>query len=122
MTTFPQLIHILYTWGAPLSVIGLYGYVLWLRRVIAKEYPSKSLLHELRLEISSLTEQTEALYDRFTRFQKREGMRDARQEKTRQADIQREAQEILAALPQQRTEPEDGTPFSNKLGLYRRRH
>ena len=117
--TFPQVIHILFTWGTPLACSGLYGYVRWLRRLISKEIPSKSLLHELKLEIAEYAAQTEALYDRFTRFQKRENMREVRQEKTSQEALRREAAEILAATQQQQPAADD-TPFAAKRDLYRR--
>ena len=79
-------------------------------------------MKSLRLDVSELYERVEALTERFTRFQRREGMREARKEKTSQADLVEEAQAILAQ--NKGSSGRSGQPSSSALGkteLYRRR-
>lgn len=79
-------------------------------------------LKSLRLDVAEVFERVEALTERFTRFQKREGMREARKEKTSQGDLLEEARALVA----QGAAPIGGAgqPASGRMGkaeLYRRR-
>lgn len=71
------------------------------------------------MEIAELSSLQVDLAERFTRFQKRENMRSARAEKTSQADLTREALEIIEAQKGAQTAPHTG-PMANKIHLYRR--
>jgi len=90
------------------------GYVIYLRSYFQRENPSKTALAKQKREVSELAGLLADLEDRFTRFQKREGMRAARSEKDRGEALKTEAAEILAGRGSS-SEPVDG-----KLGLYRR--
>ena len=120
--TYPQLIHSLITWGVPVSILFLLGYVTYLRYLFHKEFPSSALINRLRAEVDQFSGELADLTDRFSRFQKREGMRAARIEKTAQKDVQQEAADIIAAakIQPERQEPEYQGPMANKLHLYRR--
>ena len=117
--TYPLLIHTLNTWGAPVAILLLLGYVLYLRVLFFKEFPSQSLINRLRGEVQEFSGELADLTDRFSRFQKREGMRSARAEKTAQVDLKEEAAAIIAAAKVQPA-PEYQGPMAKKMHLYRR--
>jgi len=71
------------------------AYSLYSAHVFRTEFPSKTLLNAIRAEIDTLSGDTADLSDRFSRFQKREGMRDARAAKSSSADLQAEALTIM---------------------------
>lgn len=116
---YPQDIHSLFTASQILVTLGLLGYVLYLRRLILKEFPSRTTLEAMKREVGELSGDLSDLSDRFTRFQKREGMRAARAEKTSQADLLAEAAAVVA----NQGAPSDGGsgPLAGKLDLYRKR-
>lgn len=64
-------------------------------RQLRTEFPSKTLLNRARGEIDSLSGDLADLRERFSRFQKREGMREAREAKKSSADLQAEALTIM---------------------------
>lgn len=72
------------------------GWLFYLNRLLLREFPGRSTIESMRLELGETAGNLADLGDRFTRFQRREGMRAARAEKTSQADLQAEAQRILA--------------------------
>ena len=72
----------------------------------------------MKLDLSDLQGRFEDLTDRFTRFQKREGMRDARAGKEAQRDALAEAKAIIDAHGGGAQQPAAGS--SSKLDLYRR--
>lgn len=89
-------------WGALFISIFVMGYSLYVDYRLRRSNPSKSLTNKLRAEVSSLSGDFADLQDRFTRFQKREGMRSARETKKTGNDLLTEAQEIVnaqASLP-----------------------
>jgi len=109
-TAFPQLFHIA-------SIIGLLtaiGGFIYLRIKYLRDFPGRAKINALSLEVAELAQATEALNDRFTRFQKREGMRDARSAKERERDILAQAQQIAAEAG---SADDSG---GDKLALYRR--
>lgn len=95
-TANPQLIHILLTAFALLASTVVLTYVVYLSRWFRKENPTKSLVNELRKEVSQYSGELADLEDRFSRFQKREGMRHARSQKTSDGDLRAEAEQIIA--------------------------
>lgn len=95
-TVNPQLIHMLLTGFALLITAGCLAQVFYLKRYFSKENPSKTLINSLRAEVSQFSGELADLQDRFTRFQKREGMRHARAEKTGQQDLLAEAEQLVA--------------------------
>lgn len=114
-TGYPQLIPIVFGSLGVLSgiIAGALAYY------VAREARS---IKPLKLDIAELFERLEALTDRFTRFQRREGMREVRKEKTSQKDLLDEAKEIVAqgAAPARGA----GQPAGGRVGktdLYRRR-
>ena len=64
-------------------------------RQLRTEFPSKTLINRARGEIDSLSGDLADLRERFSRFQKREGMREAREAKKSAADLQAEALTIM---------------------------
>lgn len=87
---------------------------LYSARLLRTEFPSKTLLNRARGEIDSLSGDLADLRDRFSRFQKREGMREARDAKKTAAELQAEALTIMG---------QDGpqTPGSHpKAALYQK--
>jgi len=81
------------------------------------EYPSRTLLNAVRAEIDSLSGDIADLTNRFTRFQKREGMRDAREAKTSKAELEAQA---LALLQQGGSDDAGTGMFAAKRALYRK--
>lgn len=71
------------------------AFSLYYARVIRTEFPSKTLLNAIRAEVDTLSGDTADLSARFSRFQKREGMREARDAKKSSVDLQAEALAIL---------------------------
>ena len=113
-TDYPQLIHWLSTGVTLLISIGAIGYGYTTRRYLHTKSAAHDDIARLRGEVAEFSGNVADLADRFSRFQKREGMRVARSEKERNEDMKREAAEILAS---------QGAPEApeGKLGLYRRR-
>ena len=104
--TYPQLIHSLLTVAALLfSLVAIWHSVLT-RRLILQEFPGRTTINTMRGEVAEFSGQLADLSDRFARFQKREGMRTAREEKEVQKSLKEQAAAILAGAtgPQQ---PED---------------
>jgi TolA-binding protein len=85
---------------------------LYSARRLRTEYPSKTLLNAVRAEIDSLSGDIADLTNRFSRFQKREGMREAREAKRSNAELQAEAMQIVG----QGASPEAGS--HPKASLY----
>lgn len=112
-TTMPLLIHSLST-GFPLgvSLLALLG-VIYVGIRLHKDFPGKVLIERLRAENAELAGMVADLGERFTRFQKREGMRDARSAKERESDVLAQAQQIAAQSAS------DEAP-NDKTALYRR--
>lgn len=110
-TAYPQVFPILATIALVFSIAGFF----YLRNKYLRDFPGRAKINALALEVGELASATEALNDRFTRFQRREGMRDARSAKERERDILAQAHEIAAqGAPQEPDAPTD------KLNLYRR--
>jgi TolA-binding protein len=82
---------------------------------------STALIAKLRGEISDAQADIADLRDRFTRFQKREGMRAARQEKETAASLKEQAMAILAqGAPGAAGNVPSGDPAAVKAELRRR--
>lgn len=120
-TTSTHLMHNLFTW-LPLLISAVSLMValasIWF---FVQKSASTVAINRLKGEISDAQADIADVRDRFSRFQKREGMRVARAEKTSQADLQAEAERILAAaggVPGQPGQP--GGPSHDKAALYAR--
>lgn len=96
-TLDPQLIHSLINSIALLASFVILAYAIQLVRKTRQQTPSESLVFELRAEVERFSGMVADLEERFSRFQKREGMRAARAEKTAQKDLQAEAAELVAS-------------------------
>lgn len=109
-------------WLAYISTVALFfslcacAFCLYYVRVIRTEFPSKTLLNSVRAEIDTLSGDIADLTARFSRFQKREGMREAREAKKSSADLQAEA---LAILNTDGSSPPDSGSHP-KADLYKR--
>lgn len=122
-TAYTPLIHSLLTAFALLFSLGAIAYALYLRRCFFKETPTNQTIRDLKLDVVQLSGEMADLTDRFSRFQKREGMRNARAEKTTQQDLLADAEKIIAggatgspgAVPGQ---PAPGKGGSPKKALY----
>lgn len=115
-TAYPLFFH----YVIPSSIVLIFFWVIGLTistsLKFSRNIASKRALSEFKAELSKLAGMQADLEDRFTRFQKREGMRAARQEKEGAKNLTREAQELLAANVQ----PPQPQGTSSKVDLYRR--
>ena len=121
-TANPQIVHILLTLGALLASLGCTLFCLRLWRRVSAEFPGRSEIARLTGAVAELDGELGALRERFSRFQKREGMRAAREAKTSQKDLLEEAKALVA----QGATPAGGAgqPAGSRMGkaeLYRRR-
>jgi len=115
-TTYPQLMEIIVLIAVcvvSLLSIGTTSYVV---RRLNREQPTKTEINNLRGEVAEQSGDLADLRDRFSRFQKREGLRFAREEKKTQADLVAEAQ----ALQAQATGDIENKTVSPKRELYKR--
>lgn len=64
-------------------------------RLKHREIPTKNDVQRLQIDVTDCYGRVEDLSERFTRFQKREGLRVAREEKKSQADLQAEALQLM---------------------------
>lgn len=121
-TVDPQIVHILCTVGALLAALGCTLFCLRLRQRVNAEFPGRSEIARLTGAVAELDGELGALRDRFSRFQKREGMRAAREEKTSQKDLLEEAKALVAqgASPAGSAGQSAGGRMG-KAELYRRR-
>lgn len=110
-TAYPQVFHSLAIIALFIAVAGFF----YCKNKYLRDFPGRSTITALQLEVAELAQATADLNDRFTRFQRREGMRDARSAKERDADILAQAHEIAAQAAS--PEPDNG----GKTALYRRR-
>lgn len=110
-TAFPHIFPIVALAALCFSIAGFF----YLRNKYLTDFPGRSKITELQLEVAELAQAVVDLNDRFTRFQKREGMRDARSVKERNADILAEAQRIALEGA-----PDEAAAGTDKLALYRR--
>jgi len=113
-TTMPQLMHNLFTFGPLLLSTVALALAVYVAFRISKDFPGKALIERLRADVAGLEGEHADLVERFSRFQKREGMRHARSAREREQDILAEAQQLAAQGGSQ--EPAD----QGKLALYRR--
>lgn len=90
------LIHSLSTGFALLTALGALGLALYVKRLILRDFPGRTTINELRREVAEFSGEVADLTERFARFQKREGMRSARDQKEVNQGIQAQAMEILA--------------------------
>lgn len=95
-TTNPQLIHWLLTTAALFAAIGAMGWAFYLKRLLLKEFPGSTTINAMRAEVAEFSGQIADLTERFARFQKREGMRTARDEKSKSEELKRQALAIMA--------------------------
>lgn len=116
-TTDPQVIPLISTAVGVLAGIIAGACAFYVARELKR-------VKSVQLDIAELFERLEALTARFTRFQKREGMREVREQKTAQKDLQDEAKAILAEAGVAPGAPGQsrGAPVASKQELYRRRH
>ncbi len=110
-TAYPQLIDIVIltvTGLVSLAVIALTFYVGHKSR---RDFPSRQEINRLSGEVSQQSGELADLRERFSRFQKREGLRQAREQKASEADLKAEAAAILQG---------QDTGGNSKLDLYRK--
>ncbi len=105
--------QIIFTSGALFISLCALSLALYVERTLRKEYPTKTLLNRLRGETTGLSGDFADLQERFSRFQKREGMRNARDAKQEELSVLEQAKEIAARADAQE-------PDNAKLALYRK--
>lgn len=110
-TSYPHLVLI----ASFICHIIAFGGLFYLRNKILRDFPGRSTINTLSLEVGELAQATTALNERFTRFQKRDGMREARSAKEREQEILAQAHAIAAEAGSK--EADTG---GDKLALYRR--
>lgn len=115
-TAYPQLFEIIILVAVcVVSLLSIFSTWYVVRRA-NKELPTKNHVSRLQIDIQDAYGRLEDLSERFTRFQKREGLRVAREEKKTQADLVAEAQ----ALQAQATGDIENKTVSPKRELYKR--
>lgn len=116
-TAYPQLINMLPTVLLVLNTLGLLGLYFYFKNKYLKDFPGRSKITALEIEVSDFNGTVADLIDRFNRFQKKENMRAVRLDQAAEKDVLAQAQEIVAqGAPQ---EAEGAT--SSKVDLYRKR-
>jgi len=116
-TAYPQLIPILAITLTLLNSIGLWAVYKALQNKYLRDFPGRSKITELEIEVSDFNGTVADLIDRFNRFQKKENMRAVRLEQAQQQDVLAQAREIAAQADAQ----EASGPTTSKLDLYRKR-
>jgi TolA-binding protein len=116
-TAYPQLIPILAITLTLLNSIGLWAVYKALQNKYLRDFPGRSKITELEIEVSDFNGTVADLIDRFNRFQKKENMRAVRLEQAQQQDVLAQAREIAAQADAQ----EASGPVNSKLELYRKR-
>lgn len=86
---------VILAWQAIITA-GLIALAYTTSRKFSREIASKTALAAFKAETSSLAGMQADLEDRFTRFQKREGMRNARAAKQSDAELKQDAAALLA--------------------------
>lgn len=95
--TYAQVIHSLLEWLVPLGTIVALGLYLLLNRRVSSYIAQTGNVRDLKLEVAKLDGELGDLEDRFTRFQRRKGMQEAREGLTASKDLKAEADRIVAA-------------------------
>jgi len=90
-----SLINVVLLTAVCLIVIAQIAFVNYVGRKFRQDFPEKEHLNRLAGEVSDLSGETADLRDRFSRFQKREDLRGAREVKKSQAQLQQEALELV---------------------------
>lgn len=109
---FPQLIHTLSTWLPALAIALSIGIALYTSWKFRHDFPEKKQLDLFEADISDMAGRIADLSDRFSRFQKREGMRVAREAKETEKDLLTTARELVEGSQREPDAP-------GKLGLYK---
>ena len=112
-TAYPQVVLLIPSALALLVSLAALWFSVKVYREFSNDFPGKSEINRVRGEVADFSGQIADLADRFSRFQKREGMRVAREEKETQRSLREQAQEVLAA---------QGAPdtATGKAALYKR--
>jgi len=114
-TTDLSLFQIVLLSAVCLIVIAQIAFVNYVGRKFRQDFPEKEHLNRLAGEVSDLSGETADLRDRFSRFQKREDLRGAREVKKSQAELQAEALAMVNGAP-----GAESLSNSPKADLYRR--
>jgi hypothetical protein len=117
-TLYPQWYGYLLTGTAILASVIALALYLHLRHCFRRDFPGKDTINGLKKEVSEFSGDVADLTERFARFQKREGMRSARDEKDRARTLQQQAQEIAADTASGAV-PASGDPADIKAALRR---
>ena len=112
-TVYPQLINTLSAASPWLAIALSIGVGLYTSFKFRRDFVSKRDLDQLRAAVSEFSGDIADLTDRFSRFQKREGMRNARESKESAKSIMEEAQALVNGA--QAPEP------AGKIALYAKR-
>lgn len=112
-TAYPQLDNIITALLVVYAIIAPIAMVLYCKKLILQDFPGKRTINDLRIEISDFSGMVADLTERFNRFQKRQGMRQAREDKAAEESVLQQAQRIAA-------ESEAEKPTTDKLDLYRK--
>lgn len=98
-----------------LNTLGLLALYFHFKNKYLKDFPGRSKITALEIEVSDFNGTVADLIDRFNRFQKKENMRAVRLEKAQEKDVLEQAREIAASASSH--EPEG--PRSDKLDLWK---
>jgi len=114
-TTDFSLLNIVLLTAVCLIVIAQIAFVNYVGRKFRQDFPEKEHLNRLAGEVSDLSGETADLRERFSRFQKKEDLRGAREVKKSQAQLQAEALALVNGAG-----GEGSSSASPKTELYRR--
>lgn len=116
-TAYPPILLLLLTGLALLAAVGAIGIALYTKRLFREEFPGKTVIDGLRAEVSEFSGSIADLTERFARFQKREGMRAARDEKEKARTLKDQAIEIMAQNGSQEAAPGKAALYRKARGL-----
>lgn len=102
-----SIVLTIYYTAAPIALF------FYFKRLYLQDFPGKRTINSLRTECAEFSGMVGDLTERFARFQNKEGMRVAREEKAKAKSVLEQANEIMAQSGSQ--EPE------GKAALYARR-
>jgi len=108
---------ILITCGILFGIAIPCAIVYYVAHKFREDFPEKKLINALRAEVAEFSGQTADLNERFSLFQKRQGMRAAREEKEVQRSLRDQANDIMGQGGAQGAVPQDPGEVKRQLRL-----
>lgn len=115
--TDPRLLYAFTAIAVLVGIIIPISLIYFVVRQVRADFPGKKLINELRAETAAFSGEVADLTERFSRFQKREGMRVARDEKQAQRTLKEQAQQIMAQNAAGAGVPQDPAEAKRQLRM-----